>query len=698
MNRLPFSLLFSALLLAASNAQTPQRQKPAQDDLTVRIGTKLVQIDVAVTDKNDQVTRDLKLDNFELYEDGKKQQLQFIEFVDAQTGRRTRDSRAPQTMPSDSPAEITPTNTSLKRVIAFVIDDLTIPSEDMFTVRQMLRNFVENQMVDGDLVAIVRSVGGRGLFEQFTSDRDLLRRAISQLTPKSHPFATSGGPAPERINPADLVGSEAGGALIASVDNTVVDDTTQTLRALMALSTSSFVVDNLRDLPGRKSMVLICGGLPILSSTSGTIVGNVSQFFTQLADQAARSGVVINTMDVRGLKSMRGVASFTDTPGRGALGASTGTGGFGRLPDPKITPAAPLEDHIGLRALSNATGGMAVLYTNNFEEGLSKVLRRNNGYYLLAYTPENDVFDGKFRKLQVKVKRDGARVYTREGYFAREDGGKSEPKTKEEAVLLAARSPLAARDINLSANLLFKPTAFNKSDVDIHLLVDARNLRFSQVEGKHQTSFEVAGFVYDQFGKLRGGFSEIINASLSPDSYQKAIATGISYDAHTQLPAGYYQLRVAVRENGSGNLGAISRYMEIPDLSNGRLMMSSIFLYASDPNQSAKQPEPLLASRRLSRNQDLRYAILVYNPKLDKGKPQLRSQLIVSQNGKEVFKEPEQSIEAPAAANAQIVKIGQLGLAKVKPGAYTLTMIITDTRADKNWRTIARQVDFTVIE
>lgn len=697
MNRLSFSLLLSSLLLAASVAQTPQLQKPSQDDLTVRIGTKLVQIDVAVTDKNDQVVRDLKLDNFELYEDGKKQQLQFIEFVDVPTGRRIRDSRGPQASPAATPADVKSTNTSLKRVIAFVVDDLTIPNEDMFTVRQMLKNFVDNQMVAGDLVAIVRSVGGRGLFEQFTSDRDLLRRAISTLTPKSHPFATSGASGTGRVNPADLAAAEAGGALITSADNTVPDDTTQTLRALMALSTSNFVVDSLRDLPGRKTLVLISGGLPLFSSTSGIITGNVSQFFTQLADHAARSGVVINTMDARGLKSVRGVASFTDTPGRGALGPSTGTGGFGRIPDPTITPAAPLEEHQGLRTLSNSTGGMAVLYTNDFEAGLSKVLSRSSGYYLLAYTPENDVFDGKFRKLHVKVKRDGARVYTREGYFAREDSGRPEPKTKEEAILLAVRSPLAARNINLTANLLFKPTAVNKSDVDIHLLIDAGNLHFAQAEGKYQTSFDVAGFVYDQYGKLRGGFSETINANLSPEGYQKAMATGISYDAHTQLPAGYYQLRAAVRENGSGSLGTLSRYMEIPDLSNGRLMMSSIFLYAADPNQSAKQPEPLLASRRLSRNQDLRYATLVYNPNLDKGKPQLRSQLIVSQNGKEVFKEPEQPVEA-TGANAQIVKIGQLGLAKVKPGAYTLTLIITDTQADKNWRAVARQVDFTVVE
>jgi VWFA-related protein len=378
MNRLSFSLLLSMLLLVASVAQTPQRQKPAQEDLTVRIGTKLVQIDVAVIDKNDQVVRDLKLDNFELYEDGKKQQLQFIEFVDAQTGRRVRDSHNPQTTASETPSSPSPTGASLKRVIAFVVDDLTIPKQDMITVRQMLTNFVERQMAPGDLVSIVRSVGGRGLFEQFTSDRDLLRRAISMLTPVTHPFALYNGLESDRVNPAALAGAEAGGAAITNVDiDTGTDDTNQTLRALMSLSTSSFVVDSLRDLPGRKTLVLISGGLPLFSGMSGTITGNVSTFFRQLADHAARSGVVINTMDIRGLKSVRAVANFTDTPGKGALSPGSGAGGFGRIPDPAISPSAPLEEHLGLRTLSNSTGGLAVLYTNDFETGLSKVLSRS---------------------------------------------------------------------------------------------------------------------------------------------------------------------------------------------------------------------------------------------------------------------------------------------------------------------------------
>src|SRR5207237_6356137 len=77
----------------------------------------------------------------------------------------------------------------LRRVFAFVVDDLTIPIEDIVTVRKMLTDFVDNKMREGDLVAIVRVVGGSGLMQQFTSDKRILRRAIAQITPRLHAYS-----------------------------------------------------------------------------------------------------------------------------------------------------------------------------------------------------------------------------------------------------------------------------------------------------------------------------------------------------------------------------------------------------------------------------------------------------------------------------------------------------------------------------
>jgi hypothetical protein len=414
----------------------------------------------------------------------------------------------------------------------------------------------------------------------------------------------------------------------------------------------------------------------------------------QLTDSAVRAGVVINTLDPRGLRASPGVASFTETPGKSALGGGGGTDpNFGRGGSDALgLPLAGGAEHIGLNTLSSATGGVTIVNMNDLKNGLQKIVNRSRGYYLIGYTP-SEKFDNKFRKLQIKVKRDGSRVYSHSGYLAKEDKDKAANRTKEELALEAAKSPLARRDVDLAANVGYKLTAANKAAVDINLIIEAKTLSFTPAsDGKQQASFDVVGFLYDQYGKLRGGFSETINASLSPEEYRRAMKEGVTYTANTDLPAGYFQFRAVVREASTGKMGTISRYLEIPNLNNGRLTMSTLYLFAADP--SGKQgPQAIQTLRQISRNQELRYATVIYNAKRD-GKA--TTQLIVSQGGTVLFKETEQPLGG--SDPTKVVKQGALGLSKVKPGRYLLTLIVRDPAADKKFGTISRSIDFTVVD
>src|SRR5205807_2261273 len=201
-----------------------------------------------------------------------------------------------------------------------------------------------------------------------------------------------------------------------------------------------------------------------------------------------------------------------------------------------------LEGHEGLRVLAAATGGISVLDKNNFSEGLQKIVSAGDGYYLIAYTPFDSKFNGEFRKVEVKVKGDGLKVYNRRGYIAREDKVAKTTPTKQEQLLAAIRSPLARRELDLEAALLYKPAAQNRGAIGIHVIIDPKRLNFEQVEGKHQIDLDVAGFVFDQLGKLRGGFGDQISASLKPEQYDDVIKGGFSYVASTVLPPGGYQI------------------------------------------------------------------------------------------------------------------------------------------------------------
>jgi len=225
----------------------------------------------------------------------------------------------------------------------------------------------------------------------------------------------------------------------------------------------------------------------------------------------------------------------------------------------------------------------------------------------------------------------------------------------------------------------------------VHLLIDPTKLNFSQENGTYNTSLDVVGFVLDELGKQRGGFSETLDLKLSKENYEKA-QSGLIYTAAIDLPPGNFQLRSVIRERSTGALGTFSKYLEIPDLKKDMMALSSVFLFSVEGSQT---PAPLTAIRKVSRNQDVRYAVLVYNPKLKDGKAQLTSQLVISQGDKVLLREPEEPVQA--VANNQYAKIGQFGVSKMQPGRYVLTVTITDTLADKKRQALSRSLDFTVL-
>ena len=729
MKRTFITTLALALTAIAIVAQTPQQpaanQPGTQQEEVIRISTALVQTNVVVTDRNDRIVPDLKLEDFELYENGRKQELKFLEFVGVDTGRRTEGTRPSLPVNVEPEAATGVSAKDLKRVMAFVIDDLTIPYQDLPVIRELLQDFVNNKMQEGDLVAIFRVGGGKGLLQQFTSDRQLLRRAIAAITITVHPFSAFNNPSQTRQsgNPVrvDAAASETGDTPNSDLGDVGIqdisganDDVNRLFRGLFALSTANQVIDSLRQIPGHKNMVIISSGIPLFESgSSGSNYSNVSYMLNRLSDNAIRSGVTVNTLDPRGLRATPGVVGFSDTPTRSALGGGDptfgrGGSGAGRVdvvvgqggaPPPgsdDIFGIAGVPGNLGLSSVAAATGGVSVINTNDFESGLNKVLARSSGYYTLAYTP-TERFDNKFHKLEVRVKRSGTKVFNALGFVAREDAKVAGTRSKEEAIVAAALSPLAKRDLDVTPNVAIKLVPGSKAaGVDVHMLIDPKKLRFTDTaDGRKQTSLDVVGFVYDQLGRRLGGISETINLNLTPENYQRGMQEGLTYSASIPpLQPGYYQVRVVVREAGTGSLGTFSRYMEIPNLANGRLAMSSLFLFSLD-SRSGTNPVPLLAARQLTRSQELRYAATIYNAKLRDGKPQLTSQMFITQGNKVLFREPEQPVVSSSVS--PVVKVGQLGLARVPPGKYVLTLVITDQLADKKSQTLSRSLDFNVV-
>jgi VWFA-related protein len=289
MKKLLAAFLFNCVTAAMLMGQTPQLPPPQTTEPDVShphlIRTRPNRC--RRHGQKDRVIDDLKLNDFELYENGKRQEIKFLEFVGTDVKPRVEGTRV--RLPASAAEAAAPGGVSakeLRRVFAFVIDDLTMPYQELPYVRQMLTNFVDQQMREGDLVAIVRVVGGKGLLQQFTSDKQLLRRAIAAITPTHTPnsenentpfdkaFYLSGA----TLEGGDISVGDINPASISGFDlNSTADVTQRALRGVIQLETVNYVVDSLREIPGHKSLVLVSGGLSILDvDSTGTVSSTVS--------------------------------------------------------------------------------------------------------------------------------------------------------------------------------------------------------------------------------------------------------------------------------------------------------------------------------------------------------------------------------------------------------------------------------------
>src|SRR5829696_5863949 len=165
-------------------SQTPMPEAGSDEDDVVRITTNLVQFDAVVTDKQGRHVADLRPEEFEVYLDGKRQEITNFAFVagEPEAGRAAappvrKDKAAPP--PPLPPVPLRAGQ--VRRTIALVADDLGTSFQDIAGVRRALKKFVDEQMQPGDLVAVMQTGRGLGALQQFTTDKQLLHRAIERV-------------------------------------------------------------------------------------------------------------------------------------------------------------------------------------------------------------------------------------------------------------------------------------------------------------------------------------------------------------------------------------------------------------------------------------------------------------------------------------------------------------------------------------
>ena len=371
------SLLVALVLWMPVAAQRPERPDPGP---VFRLSVSLVQVDAVVTDRKGRHVTTLGPADFLVFQDGKPQPVTAVAYM------RTDEQYFDQTG-APEPVIVPTSPRDARRVIGVVIDDSRMTFESIYRTRSALRRFVDGSLQPDDLVTMVTTSGARGTTWPLTFSRPELRAAVNRLR-----FSLWNASAAGALDPIENTFQ-----LLPTPDERFREEQF----AVNALNRIADVIAGVRELPGRKTVLLVSEGF----SLSGFSDWRVREALNQLVDRANRAGVVIYAVDPRGLVFTGFSAADSGNPMAMADISSRRQDALWQTQD-------------GLRYVADQTGGFAVVNANDMPGAFRRVMDDQRGYYLVGFQPSDDTFtDRRFRRVKVKVTAKGLRVRTRAGFY-----------------------------------------------------------------------------------------------------------------------------------------------------------------------------------------------------------------------------------------------------------------------------------------
>jgi VWFA-related protein len=686
-----------------------ERSIPADEDV-VRINTNLVQVDAVIVDDHGKVVTDLRPEEIQIFEDNRAQKITNFSYVVTEAAQPELEARpkvVDKTAPPMPPTTLRPDQ--VRRTIALVVDDLGLSFESTHFVREALKSFVNKQMQPGDLVAIIRTSGGVGALQQFTSDKRQLLAAIERVR------WTMGRAGIGAFAPIEDVNAQREEVQAA---NRELNEFREDLFAVGTLGAVSYVVRGLQELPGRKSILLISDGIRIYNQDDPTRNIRALDRMKQLIDQAARASVVIYTMNATGLQFM-GLTPADST------GQMTAEQVEQQLSDRRNQA---FDSQQGLNYLAEETGGIAIRNSNDLGGGIKRVMEDQKGYYLIGYRPDESTFDPKtgrrtFHRLRMKVLRAGKfRVRMRHGFIGVSDTDRSAaiPATPREQIARALFSPFGASGVHVRLTSLFTNDARLGSLARSMLHVNGNDLTFvEEPDGWHKTTFDVVAVTFNVNGEIVDQTARTHTLRVKAEAFQSVLTEGFVYFVTFPIKKpGAYQLRAVLRDHDSQRVGSASQYVDVPDIKKNRLMLSSVVLSGKDPKkkkpaadananaadagEEVDDPSNSAAVRKFRPGTVLTYGVAVYNAKLNKDgtPPQVQTQIRLFRDGNQVFAGKEQLLKLESISDPKrLPAAGALLLGTdMQPGEYVFQVIVTDLLADPKHRVATQWIDFEMIK
>ena len=678
--------LFLTWLLAVGPVVAQQRP-------TFSINTNVVIVNVTVLDHDGKPVPNLTAADFELYEDGKLQKLQAVDYQKLSGNVLPPVTNAPPAPPPEPKgynpdAEKAALQTSMltkyqdRRLIVMLFDFSSMQPAEQIRAKNAAVKFLTSQMTASDSVSIMLFTSELKTVQDFTPDRDLLIATINKFRV---------GDSSENATVAD----EGADAQDAS-GQFVADETEFNIfNADLKLAALEDAARKLAQYPEKKALVYISSGI----QKNG--VDNQSQLRATV-NTAIRSNVAFYPIDARGLSAA--------VPGGDATqAAAVGTNLYsGSQQNTLRTNFNNQQETLATLALD--TGGKALLDSNDLTEGIRRVQQDFSSYYVLSYASSNSALDGRYRRIQVKLapRLAGlrAKLDYRQGYYGSTTFAHMAEGDKEAQLSQALLSDNPVTDLPLAVEVDYFRIEKTKYFVPISVKIPGSALAFRNKGAKQATELDFIAQVFDERKRPAATVRDTIPLKLASDVAGQVTRKTIQYDTGVTLTPGKYTLRFVARENGEGKVGTYEAKFVVPDVTAEKtLRVSSVILSNQrDPiatevagvknSKKLVQNNPLIADGKklvpnvtkvFRANQSMLAYVEVYDPNIPDFMPEnfrrasVSASLALYKDDKKVFESPPVRANRLSDARPGTLPVWlQMSMAKIAPGTYDAQVNLID--------------------
>ena len=608
-------LLLLGLVPAVSGVPAPPPQAP-----TFPAQAELVQVDAVVLDSRGAPVEGLKEDDFVVKEDGIIQTVQQFEAIALPESEPSRTATT-TFVSTNAPPQ------AGRRTRSFVIvfDDAQLSKPTAENARDAVAGFLRTGLRDDDEVTLVSTATGAWWSARLGEGRDDLLAVLDRLRGQ-RAVDTSGSYMSDfeamriYVNRDQQLGAEVtrryaengvildpGNANALQVANDlqigeghpiVRVNAAQAymnvrLRNQATLHALERVADALAQGKGRKSVLLVSDGFihdPSLPE------------FRDVQRAMNRVNASVYFLDARGLTGSSEFASAE----------------FGRAlleQDVSSTLSRVALETEGAESVAIDTGGFSLRNPNDLVGEMEKVARDSRSYYLFGYASRNTRRDGKFRKIEVEVRRPGLKVRARSGYYAPTDAplGPRKPGELDPRVREALDSPFTVDGIPLRMSAyVFGPAASGKDSVLVVAEADPDGVAPGVSEGPLDATLDSYLVVAARDGSLSVPVEKEISLSLPANARARVRQTWLPIFRDLELPPGTYQARFLLRDQKTGRVGTVRHEFKVPPTESFRtstpILTDSL---QGDPKQGPPRPVPL-ARRTFPSGANLVYVFEVY--------------------------------------------------------------------------------------